>query len=144
MAALSEERSTVAFDSAFRFPLPPQKMKAGVKIFKGSLVVLDAGFAKPAVAAGSLVAIGRAEETKDNVGGADGDIEIDIRTGIFAWENKSGDLLTEALVGTAAYIEDDQTVRLTSGGTSKAGTVVRVDSSPARVWVGTVYPAASL
>lgn len=144
MVALAAERSTLAFDSPNRGPHPPLKMKANVKIFKGSLVVLDAGFVKPAVAAGSLAAVGRAEETKDNTGGANGDVEIEIFAGVFAWENKGGDLLTEADVGLVASIEDDQTVRKTAAGTSAAGTVERVDTSPARVWVRTDFPVVSL
>ncbi len=111
---------------------------ADTVIQDGSLVVLDAGFAKPGEEDDGLIAAGRAQERVDNSGGAAGDKLIKVRRGIFRWANSaSGDEITAADVGTLAYVVDDQTVARTSddGGRSIAGLIEEVEADG--VWVRT-------
>lgn len=115
-----------------------------VKIYPGTLVTITAGYLTPATAAGSQIPCGRAASDGNGVSGvtvydntgtghAAGAFEVPVDQGVFKWDNKAGDLLTQAQVGLAAYAEDNHTVRLTSTGSSVVGKVVRVDSDG--VWV---------
>lgn len=110
-------------------------VKAGVTIYAGSLVVLQAGFARPGRVATGDVARGRAEERV--VGGAsDGDVKVRVRRGVFRWANSaSGDLITAADIGSTCYVVDDQTVAKTNGTNTRsaAGTIEDVDGLG--VWV---------
>lgn len=132
MAALSGDRNTPRREGAdFR-----HAVKGGVRIFAGSLVVLDGGYAKPGAAGVGLIAAGRAEEQVDNTAGNDGDLEVAVRRGTFRFANSAGaDEVTAAEIGAACYVVDDQTVAKTDGtGTrSAAGTVRDVDAQG--VWV---------
>lgn len=137
MAALTADRNTIARDGQiFSYPVA-----AGVKIYAGSLVMLDAsGNAKPGATATGQVAVGRARALADNTMGAAGDISVEVEQGVFQWANSSaGDAITRAEIGDTCYIVDDQTVAKTDGtGTrSAAGKVVDVDS--VGVWVKTVF-----
>jgi hypothetical protein len=128
MAALSSARATrkYSWDT-----VPYQinvKMKGTTTIYQGGLVVLDGGYAKPGATAGSLVAFGRAEETKTNAG-ADGADSILVTFGAFKWANSGGgDAVTDAHVGALCYVVDDQTVMITAAGKSAAGRVLAVES----------------
>ncbi|SDU08631.1 hypothetical protein [Stappia sp. ES.058] len=130
--ALIKERQT-------RMRLPEREshpVAAGVKILAGSLVVLEAGFARPGRTATGLIALGRAERTVDNTEGAAGEARIEIlRKRAFQFDNLDADPVAQADVGTTCFIVDDETVARTDGtGTrSSAGRVVAVD--PAGVWV---------
>jgi hypothetical protein len=102
-----------------------------VKIYPGALVVLNSsGLAEPATAAASKIAVGRYEgsRTLDNTvaGHAASAFLVPVSAGDFWWDNKGGDLVTQAMAGAVCYVEDDHTVRLTSTGSSTAGKVVRV------------------
>lgn len=115
-------------------------MKADTLIEKGTLVVLDAGYAAPGRAATGLIALGRAKTTVDNTDGLAGALSIDVEPGIYRWGNSaSGDAIAQAEVGTQCYIVDAATVAKTSGtGTrSEAGSIVAVDSDG--VWVLTRF-----
>lgn len=129
--ALSQDRQAPSRDGlVMAFPV-----KAGVKIYAGALVVLDAGYAKPGVKADGLVFVGRAAQQVDNAGGADGAAQVLVqRKRVFRWKNSAGGgKVAQADVGGAAYIADDETVTKTAGGASKAGTVLAVDDDG--VWV---------
>lgn len=107
---------------------------AGVKIFAGALVVLDAaGNAAPGSTATGLTARGRAEAHIDNSGGAAGDAVITVRRGVFHFENDGS--INRTHIGGTAYIVDDQTLAATDGtGTrSAAGKIIDVDADG--VWV---------
>ena len=80
-------------------------------------------------------AVGRAESTVDNSGGAAGAATVEYRQGVFAFENASGDAVVQAGVGKLCFIVDDQTVAATNGtGTrSPAGIVEGIEGG--RVWV---------
>lgn len=131
--ALSAERNTgrvgdSAIGVVLEFPV-----KDNVVIYKGAIVVLSAGYAKPGAAAASLIAVGVAEETVDNTGTghADGKLNIRVRAGAY-WvgNNAAGsDAVVAADVGSSCYIEDDANVCHTSTSKSAAGKVLAVDAT---------------
>lgn len=129
MAALTAERDTpLRTGDARTVPVA-----AATKIYKGSIVVLDAGFAKPGRTAAALTGLGRASETVDNTGGAAGAQTVRVEPGIFRFDNDAADLLTLGDIGKAAYCTDDQTVSKTAAGKSQIGIVFDVDANG--VWV---------
>jgi len=138
--ALSAERNTPSMGLGI-----PQRMAYpvlnGVKIYKGSLVCITAaGYAKPMVAASSLVAVGRASETVDNTDGNAGDLTINVEQGVFKWA-VNGTAVTIADIGVLAYGYDDQTITKSSSSASIAGTIYGVDSDGG-AWICTyVAPA---
>lgn len=137
MAALTEGRNTPERQGA----LSEHPVAASTKIFEGALVVLDAsGNAEPGATATGKTAIGRCEERADNSAGSAGDINVKVRAGIFRWNNSSGDAIDRTHIDGTAYIEDDNTVSATDGGStqSAAGRIVDVDSDG--VWVATGTP----
>lgn len=130
MTALTQDRNT-AQRAGDEFNHP---MAAAAHIFAGSIVVLDASKdAAPGSAATGLIAIGRAEEEKDNSAGSAGDLTVQVRKGVFSFANDGS--IARADIGGSAYIVDDQTVADTDGtGTrSLAGEIVQVDSDG--VWI---------
>lgn len=112
-------------------------MGANAKIFAGALTVANAtGYAAPGSTATTLTYLGRAEEYKDNTGGADGAMTIQVRRKkAFKWKNAAADLVTQAELGKTCYIVDDETVAKTNGGNTRsaAGKVVGIESDG--VWV---------
>lgn len=132
MAALTKDRDTQERDGVI-LSVP---VAATRKIFAGSLVAASAtGYATPGATATTLTALGRAEEFKDNSSGADGDVSVLVRRGVFLFGNEGGDAVTQADIGKDCYIVDDQTVAKTDGTStrSKAGKVLGVGSTG--VWV---------
>ncbi len=135
MAALTKDRSTPARSGEH----VSDPVKAGVKIFAGAIVVLDAdGWAKPGVPGTGLKVRGRAERQVDNTLGANGDAFVmSNRKNVFRFENLATDLVDRTMIGADCFIVDDQTVAATNGGNpatrSVAGKVVDVDDSG--VWV---------
>ena len=138
MAALSADRRTPRWETP-EGPVASYPVKANTTIHGGSLVQLDAtGVAIPAVKAANQVTVGRAERPAAG-GSADGDVEVEVRVGVFRWDNLAGDQLTKAEIGDTCYVEDDQTVRKTqTGNGTKAGRVMAVDD--VGVWVATGIP----
>jgi hypothetical protein len=132
MAALTAERpQTTRLGDDTRPPLWKLPVKANTKIFAGSLVVVDAGYAAPGRTATGLITAGRAEATVDNTGGSAGAKVAEIRRGVFKFNNSSaGDAIAQADVGKVCYIVDDQTVALTSDSSarSRAGMIYQVES----------------
>ena len=132
MAALTTERNTKKREGDVReYPV-----KANVKIYQGSLVVLDAGYAAPGRTATGLIAVGRANETIDNTGGSAGAVKARVEEGCFLFGNSaSTDLIAQADVGQDCYLVDDQTVAKTTASStrSRVGKIVAVDA--AGVWV---------
>lgn len=106
--ALSTDRNTLRREGDF-LVLP---VAAGARIHLGALVARDAsGNAVPASNTEGLRAVGRAEETADNQGGAAGDVKVQVRRGVFRWKNDSDLPVTAADVYEECYISDDETVR---------------------------------
>ena len=136
MAALTKERDTRQMLDVVRSPLAWQ-VAANVKIFKGSLVALVGGYAAPGATATGRVAVGRAKDTVDNLGGAAGAKNVETEEGIFGWVNDGADAFAQADVGAAAYITDDQTVSKTATGKSQAGKLYSLEGGVA--WVRTIF-----
>lgn len=130
MAALSAPRSTVREDDHVLPALRSYPMAAATTIYPGAMVALNAaGDATPAAPTSTrVVGVYVGADPIVNAGAA-GAIEVPVRRGAFWFGNKAGDLVTKALVATAAcYVEDDQTVRLTATGSISAGKAQKVDS----------------
>lgn len=108
----------------------------------GAVVVLKSdGYATKATTATSLRPIGIAEPTDsiDNTGGDDGEIFVEVRSGIWGLQNSSGgDEITVADIGATVYLVDDQTVAKTNGGATRsaAGAVRMVEGSLVYVELG--------
>lgn len=133
MPALTADRNTPK-QAAAQIAAP---VATNVKIFAGSLVAANAaGFATPGAVATTLTALGRAAETVDNTGGANGakTVRID-RKEAFKFGNHAADLVVQADLGKTCFIVDDQTVAKTNGGATRsaAGKVVGIDADG--VWV---------
>lgn len=133
MSALTADRNTPYKDGE----LLVVPVAAGVKIFAGALVAASAaGYATPGATAATLTYLGRAEESVDNSAGGAGAVTVTVRRGkAFLWGNLAADPVTQASLGKACYIVDDQTVAATSdtNARSAAGKVLAVDASG--VWV---------
>jgi hypothetical protein len=132
MVAATADRNTKKRDGdVLDFPV-----KANTKIFQGTLVVLDAGYAAPGRTAVGLIAVGMCLETVDNTGGAAGALKVRVDQGTFQFANSSaGDLIAQADVGADCFIVDDQTLAKTNGTNtrSRAGKITAVESTG--VWV---------
>ncbi|MET4199074.1 hypothetical protein ABIA95_003074 [Bradyrhizobium sp. LA8.1] len=134
MTALTADRMTQRREK----PIHHYDVKATTKIWMGALVALNAGYAQGGTTATGLIAVGRAEHYADNSAGANGDIKIKVRAGVFKWNNStSTDQITRTEIGSDCYIVDDNTVAKTNGSSTRsvAGKVVDVDSDG--VWVAT-------
>lgn len=132
---LTRDRNTPTREGKF-LVLP---VAANIRIFAGSFVAANAtGHATFGAEDANLKAAGRAEEFVDNTGGADGDLTIKVRRGVFKWKNSAADPIAAADILSTCYIEDDETVSKTNnaGARSAAGKVIAVDSDG--VWVETL------
>lgn len=133
MTALVNDRNTpMQLGDVQEYP-----MLAGTVIYAGSIACLNAaGWAVPGAVATTLIAAGRAEARADNSSGANGGTRVKVRPGVFRFDNSAAaDEITQAEIGDACFIVDDQTVAKTDGAASrsKAGTIVQVDALG--VWV---------
>jgi len=132
MAALTRDRNT-PMRMGDQINL---RVAANTVIFAGSLVCVNAdGLAVPGKTATNLKALGRAENYINNQG-ANGAETINIRKGIFQFENSlAADLITAGDIGADCFVVDDQTVAKTNGGNTRivAGKIYDVD--PDGVWV---------
>ncbi len=138
MTALTAARDTPRLGGEAVPAMLAIPVKASTKIYAGSLVAINAGYAVPASAAQGLIVVGRARQTKDNTSGANGDLTVEVERGIFRFGNSSsGDAIAQADVGKLCYAVDDQTVAKTNGDAaarSAAGIIIGLDGS-AGVWV---------
>jgi len=133
MPAATAPRDTAMRDGdLFRIPV-----KANTRIWQGTLVVSDAGFAAPGRTALNLRVIGRAEETVDNTGGANGAVSVLVRRGVFKFDNDPADAIGQADLWADCFITDDQTVCRTNGSNTKSRAGRVVDIEPDGVWVDT-------
>jgi hypothetical protein len=133
MAALTAARATPAALGDIReVPLP-----ANGKVYQGGMVqITAAGYAASASATAANVTIGRAEETVDNTGGANGDKRIRVRRGVFRFANSAaGDLIARTEIGKTVYVVDDQTVAKTSNAGARPAAGICFDVDAQGVWV---------
>lgn len=111
-------------------------LAADTKIFQGTLVARDAaGRAVPASDTAGLRVVGRAEQTVDNTGGDADALSINIKLGVFLFDNSADDPVLVAHVGKLAEVEADNTVAIDSTNHVTAGRIVEVSSLG--VWVDT-------
>lgn len=108
--------------------------KGSTTIYQGGIVAINAGYAAPMTAAGSLISAGVAMETSVNAG-ADGTKSVRVERGAFKMANSVGDAITQVEIGKDCYGEDDQTVCKTITGKSTVGKVIALDDAAASVWV---------
>lgn len=110
---------------------------AGVTIFQGALVVLDAaGNARPGYVATGLVPRGRASVTVNNAGGLAGAVTVESEPGVYRYGNSAaGDAITRAEIGDVCFIVDDETVGKTNGTDTRSAAGVVVDVDALGVWV---------
>lgn len=133
MAATTQDRNT-PFKEGELIVVP---VAATAKILAGTIVAASAaGFAVPGATATTLAYLGMADANVDNSAGADGAVSVPVRRGkAFKWANDGGDPVTQASLGRACFIVDNQTVAKTNGANtrSQAGIVVGLDADG--VWV---------
>jgi hypothetical protein len=138
MTALTADHNTPQLaDGLYGVPV-----KASVHIYKGALVVANAGYAAPATTATGLIALGRAEQNVDNSTGGNGDKNVNVRPGVFRFANSaSTDTIAQADVGADCFIVDDATVAKTSATStrSRAGKIQAVDAVGVWVAIGLQY-----
>jgi hypothetical protein len=139
MAALTQNRSTLALSPNAVPTYLSIPIADNVHIFEGSIVSVDAnGLSVPGGTAAATRTAGRAEAEFDNtgVGHAARAMEVRVRQGVFKFGNSSAaDAIGQKDIGAACYVADDCTVALTNGSGTRqqAGTVVLVEADG--VWV---------
>jgi hypothetical protein len=107
---------------------------AATSLFAGAMIALSAtGFAVKASNTAGLKVVGRAEQSIDNSAGANGDLDITAKLGVFRYANSATAPIAAADVGKWAYVEDDTTVALNTTNKVKAGRIVAIDADG--VWV---------
>lgn len=109
---------------------------SGQVIYAGAIVAVSNGLAYPATDVAGRIVAGRAESYVDNSGAAYKATNwVVVSRGVFRWVN--GGSLTDADVGSFAYVEDDQTVTTAADASADliAGTIIDVDADG--VWVDT-------
>ncbi|WP_199052939.1 hypothetical protein [Aquitalea sp. ASV15] len=131
MAQTYKDRNTPMMDGQL-LNLP---MGAGISIPAGTIVTVhnSTGMAYAGVSNVNTVAMGRAEESKQN-SGADGSVSILVRRGkAFKWDNSPTEPVTATGLGRVCYVQDNQTVCRNGNNLCVAGTVLQID--PDGVWV---------
>lgn len=109
-AVLAEDRMTEIKEVGLKSYL----VKGATKIFEGSIVgVNSSGYALPAADAAGIKVVGVANETVDNTAGADGALNIVVRTFVLAKFDATS--ITQAMVGQVMYVVDDHTFDDTVG-----------------------------
>ena len=143
MAALTNPRDTYQLGDKTVVDILSLPVKGAVKPIQGGILVLNAGYAAPATTAAGLIAVGIARETVDNTAGADGALNVPVRQGTLGpFENSaSGDLITQAHVGTDCYLVDDHTLAHTSNSAARSR-AARVLPRPGRRRAGGEIPQA--
>ncbi len=95
-------------------------VKAGSRIFAGALVMSEGGLAAPGRAAPGLIALGRAEQSADNRGGADHALRVRIRRGVFGFRSLPEDPVLPADLGRECFVVDDETVARSSAANTRS------------------------
>lgn len=137
MTALSKDRDT---ETKYKERVIHCKVAAAKVIYAGALVCWNStGYLVPYTDAAGLSIAGRAEAYADNSAGGDGDVEVDVATGVFEW-NASATLQADgqAAVGGMVYAKDDNTVGKASETTNDVpvGILEEIDAN-GLYWVST-------
>lgn len=132
MGKLTDDRNTPMRDGAV-LSVPAA---GGERFFAGGMAAVNyEGFAIAASSEFECRGAGRIESNVDNTAGADNDVIVAIRKGIFRYDNDDTHKVMRASIGSDCYIVDDQTVSSDSlnDERSVAGQVFDVDCDG--VWV---------
>jgi len=138
MTALAAPRDTPRLGDEALPQLWKLPIDASVKIYAGSMCVINAGYVRPARASTTDLSAGVARQTYDNSSGSAGAFYVEVRRGVFGFGNSaSTDAIAQADVGKVCYFVDDQTVAKTDGtGTrSIAGRIMSVSEGDSLVYV---------
>lgn len=133
MAALTAARNTPqAIGDVRSIPLA-----ANAKVFAGGMVQVAAtAFGVAAGATAANITVGRAEESVDNTGGANGAVSVKVRRGVFRYANSAaGDLIARSEIGKTVYVVDDQTVAKTNNAGARPAAGICFDVDALGVWV---------
>jgi len=124
MSALTVDRNTAAKDIIRAIAYP---VKGSTVIYDGALVMVVAGYAKPAADASGGKVVGVADFRADNSSGADGAIKVRVRRGVFHLDNAD---CTQADVGSRIFVSDDHTITHTDPTNhTKAGELLEIEST---------------
>lgn len=128
MAALTKDRNTKNKELGRSISVP---LAAGAQVFAGGMVARQAadGFG---VAAGDVAGhkvVGVADEGVDNTGGADGDLEVIVRKGVFGFNNV-GTVVDQIDLGNEVFVSTDNEVEKVGGVVNniRAGTLDRIEA----------------
>jgi hypothetical protein len=131
MAALTKDRNTLNKELGRAISVP---LAAGEVVFAGGMVARQAadGFC---AAAGDVVGhkvVGVADEGGDNTGGADGDVEIIVRKGVFGFDNV-GTVVDQIDLANEVFVSTDNEVEKVGGVVNniRAGTLDRLEDGQA-------------
>ena len=134
MTALADNRSTIYVDDTDFEDVP---LAANAIVFQGGIVCVDAsGWGTKGATSTTLKAVGIAQGSADNTGGANGAKYVRVRKGKHILLNSTaGDLVTRANLFADCYIVDDQTIALTSNGSTRsiAGKVIDANATTVTV-----------
>ena len=123
MAALTAERN-ISRKGAASTGVPmltPWLMAASTTIYKGAIVGLNASglaVSGATIAATAIKLVGICQKTITSA--ASGSYYVECQQGDFLFNNHGADLVVQADAGAVVYAEDDNTVRKTSGGSTRS------------------------
>lgn len=107
------------------------KVKAGVHIFRDAIMaVTAAGLLLKPGDVGAVAVVGLAPTEADNTNGADGDLVLEPRRGIFPLTVPGA---THAHIKATVYCTDDNTLTLTASTNLAMGTLVGIENG--QTWV---------
>lgn len=137
MTALTRDRAT-SYREGLELEYP---VAAATKIYAGSLVCVNTGgYAVPAADTNGFLLAGAALEQVDNSTGANADKTVRVRRrGVFQFAAAS---ISQAMVGKAMFVKDDQTFDDTSTHLIYAGRLVKFDSATGG-WLDINCPVAA-
>lgn len=133
MAALTADRNTPRQGAGQLVSYP---VAASTTLYAGGLVALNAaGYAVPAADTEGLIVVGVAEKKVNNASGAAGDLSVNVW--VDAIFELAASAITQAMVGDAMYVVDDQTFDDANPGNGiVAGQLVEfVSSTKGRVYI---------
>lgn len=133
MTAIAVDRSTPCRHPEAARLLVSYPVAASSIVYKGALVMLDAGYAKTAAAASGVIVVGVAESTVDNSAGSNGTLSVLVSSGNAFRFVGSG--IVAADVGKPAYLTDNQTVQDAVGTYGIVVGVIEELESANVVWV---------
>lgn len=109
---------------------------AATHIYAGDAVCLNSsGYAVPASAATGLISVGACVQELDNSLGDAGDLNVDVKRGVFGFPGASGDEPTIATIGDVVYFSGAQEIGVTATGRSVAGVYEYQDASDGLYYV---------